>query len=229
MILESMKSTVRFLIFNFSLVYYTGFSQFELLQDSRMPGKPLQIENTPSYGGTPYLLYDWCKGEVKFFNNQKITSVQLRYNVLEDVLEFSKDGVAFALDPEKINEFRLTGPNEEYYFRNGFSIPGYSPKGYVQILFEGKVFLVKKITKVIGNDPGATYGSSLYREIQTKSYLFTMLSNSSFVSIKPTKSSIKKIFPEIFGQINDFIKSKSINLRDERDLIDLFGFINSIN
>lgn len=223
------KSMTKFFhLFALIFLSFSCYAQFELLQDSRVPGAPLQVSNSVEYSGSPYYLNEWSKGIVTFANGQQVKDVDLRYNALEDHLEFQKDGNAFILDPSKISGFEVRISGTNHRFVNGLNVSGFSTAAFFRVIYQGKLSVLVKHTKYFANSPSASYGSSMYREIQSKDMTMILLSDGTMVPFKKTKKNLKDIFPTNFESIDQYMKKEGISLKEDSDLEKLFAIIDSL-
>lgn len=217
----------------FVLVSSSVYAQLGNISDIGLAGKPLMIDADPRFAGSPYLEAKWNTGTVRLNNTSVFENVQLRYNVLEDVPEFTKDEKAYALDPLKVREFTYVSYNTEgsksYIFRNGFTdIPGFGAKNYFEVLYDGEILLLKKFSKQIINDPNATYGSTANKVIQDKQDLFFRIDDRNAGNLKTNKKFVLSLFPGKEKAIEDYVKVNKLTYKFENDLVLIFAFVDSI-
>jgi hypothetical protein len=186
-----MKSRIPFLLICF-LTVFRSQAQTTLLADPILPGKPLMVKNEVKYSGTPYQFTESVYAKITLNNGRTYENVKMRYDVLNDVVEFEREGQTYLLDPSTAKEFSFTKQlaNENFLFRNGFTVPHYQNTNYFEIISDGKIQVLKKHTKHIVNDPAATYGSSLSQVIQDEAELFAVLPDGSARLFKATKKSV---------------------------------------
>lgn len=215
----------------FCLSSVTVFAQMGNLSDIGLAGKPLMIDAETKYSGTPYLETSWHNGNIKLNNEYVFESVKIRYNVFQDVPEFNKDGQAMSLDPLKVREFTYqtyNGAPKNYVFKNGFTVPGFTPKNYFEVLYGGNIYLLKKHIKEIVNDPNATYGSVASKVISDRKELCYVIGENNSGLLKANKKSVLALFPGKEKQIEEYVKANKLIYKFEEDLAKIFAFVDTL-
>lgn len=224
-----MRNHIPFLLICF-LAIFSSQAQTTLLADPILPGKPLMVKNEVKYAGTAYQFTESVNAKIILNSGRTYENVKMRYDVLNDVVEFEREGQTYLLDPATAKEFsfRRNSTNEDFLFRNGFNVPHYQNTNYFEIISDVKIQVLKKHTKHIVNDPAATYGSSLSQVIQDEAELFAILPDGSAQLFKATRKSVLSLFPSKQKEIEGYLKEKKPDLKDKSQLKLLFQFIGSV-
>jgi hypothetical protein len=209
------------------------FAQMGNIGDMSLAGAPLKIDSNPRFSGSPHLESRWNVGNIKMNTEYVFENVSVRYNVFQDVPEFSKEGEAFALDPLKVREFNYVSNSADgaknYAFRNGFAdIPGFSAKNYFEVLYGGNIYLLKRYTKQLVNDPSATYGSVASQVIQDRDALYYRLADGKAGLLKANKKTVLSLFPGKESAIEAFVKSNKLTYKFDADLAKIFAHADSL-
>jgi hypothetical protein len=216
-----------------SLIAFQTFAQIGNISDVSLAGKPLMVDANPRFSGSPHLESRWNVGNIIMNNEHVYGGVQVRYNVYDDVPEFNKEGQAFALDPLKVREFNYVSNSADgaktYSFKNGFTdIPGFSAKNYFEVLYGGKIYLLKKHSKQLINDPSATYGSVASQVIQDRNALYFRLSDGKAGTLKANKKTVLSLFPGKESAIDSFVKANKLTYKFDTDLAKIFAHADSL-
>src|SRR5258706_6269753 len=105
-------------------------------------GKPRDLTTYINTEGNPYLLDDWREGFVFFeiINSKGVKLPKMRYNVLEELIEYEQNEKVFSLESKMFPQFVLLNGSDSLLFRNriGDGTNKLSPTNYFQILHSGK-------------------------------------------------------------------------------------------
>jgi hypothetical protein len=193
--------------------------------------QPVQPTNaaavTTVVKGTPYLDEAFVSGTILFANNKR--NVPLRYNAYKDLMEFQADGQARVLDPsttiKKVNFGETTFVVEKY--TNDKGIVKY---GYFTLLDTGKVCLFSK--KSVKFTPGLK-GRALDGGDQPAEYrrnpdeFYFKVAGGQMIEVKNIKTMVAA-FPDKQDELLTFAKKEKISPRDEKELIKLVKYYNSL-
>ncbi|WP_025741881.1 hypothetical protein [Aquimarina pacifica] len=186
--------------------------------------------------GSPYLNKNFEKS-ILYHNNKPVGQLLSRYNIYSDEIEIKKnitDKEYSALIKSKLIACDLNG--QKLIFSSYKPENKMAEEGYLICLSDPlqEYVLYKKI-KVIFRDRGVEQSSSLSKRTDAKFAKFT----SYFVSKKEDKLAQelpkkgKKIASAFSDQheseISSFIKEQNINTKEEKDLVKLFNFINTLD
>jgi hypothetical protein len=105
------------------------------------------------FEGSPYLFSDWQKAVIQFGTGIEPSSSEVKYDLLADVLVLKgKDGEEYEFKDQP-KEFLLTTTKELY--KNGFApVDKFTDKTFYQVIYDGKVKFLKKITKTVIESKG---------------------------------------------------------------------------
>lgn len=173
--------------------------------------------------GSPYLNKDFIPATVYTNKNIHYTSIPLRYNIFNDVMEFRlpNDSVLAISNPNIIRKIEIGGQTFIYLYtdmKNG---------GYYSLKVEGKAQLLSKYNVKFNDEvPAGAFQ-------QEKPPSFQLRANSYFIKMKdnfPARISKKKDLKRIFGdrsaEMLSYFKYEKLNLHEEADLIQLVEYFN---
>ncbi len=182
--------------------------------------------------GNPYLFEQWVNGTIRLGNGKSYTNVPLRYDIVSDELQYKdnkSDQALNFIDP--VVEFQLMPGTESgespMIFRNGFiSDDGTSVKAYYQVLFDGALKLLKRNTKVIFET--REYSSAITTKTFREEEYYYLYKNNKTVRIKKDKKQVLATLADRATELETFIKSNALNLKNESDLVRLIAHYNSL-
>jgi hypothetical protein len=181
-----------------------------------------------NYKGSPYLDETFVLGKI-LFNNAKNIPARLRYNAYSDEFEFydrNKISALLKLDNTKI----VLG--DKLFVLKKIDDNGIIRKGYFQELVKkGSIKLYKKLYKKFMEAKKATssYGADKPARFETKfDYFIERNDNLGLRKLNLKKKEIIKTLQDKDTAIKKFIKSNSLKLSREPDLIKLFTYYNTL-
>lgn len=184
------------------------------------------------YIGSPYADKNFIAGEI-YHNNKLIAEdVPLRYNALMDEMEFKtsfdeedKNSSALVKSPE----IDIKIGNKIYLF-----VPyhgGVEKGGYFEVLVkDSKYDLFKKYNKKYFAEQKAQTSMSKDNPARfTDNNVYYLVSDSGTFYELPSKTrAFSKIFLNKEKEIESYIKSRNLDLNNERDLIAVVRYFNSL-
>jgi hypothetical protein len=207
-----MKIKLSFLIALVSLFSFTG--------------SIAQQASAQKIEGTPYLSEKYVPGEILFGSER--STVPLRYNVYQDLMEYQQNGKALVLDPNtKIKKVRL---GESTYIVEKFEFDGKTKYGFLNLLDSGKVMLVaKKVVKYQEPMKGrALDGGDLPAKFSKSSdAYFYRVGNGELQEVDNIKDMIAS-FPDKQEEVKQFAKKEKISPKKEEELVKLVRYYNSL-
>ena len=215
----------------FVIVFLTAFKsmgQGMYMQD--VNGRPLLTSVYENVSGSPYLNPEWITGKVIMSDAKRYEGVSLKYDQInDDVIFKGKDGTALAVD--YVKEFKLAPYGEiadSTVFRSGFpAVKSNSAKSFYEVMVDGKSKLLKKTIKTINTS--REYNSATVDKTvvgTTNYYLVNQAGNIVFIS--KDKKSVLRELPGKETELNAFIASNKLNLKNDADLIKLIVYYNSL-
>jgi hypothetical protein len=193
-------------------------------------GIPVQDRDLSDVVGSPYVNAEWGKGTVTLKDNKMYSNIDLKYSDYDDAVYFRNaeqkmQGFAMPVVDFTISYTEGGNPVLKHY-RNGYHIQGYDSNAYFEVFSEGKAQFLKKTKKKI--ETQSVYGSTG----SDKSFITT----TKYFLVNGGKSSIvkkdKKVILEALGdkqtELEAYIKSNNLNLKDENDIAKLLTYYNTI-
>jgi hypothetical protein len=227
---ENNTMHASFKTFAITCILYVGLSSqttAQLIQTDQ--GAPFIGTNYTDIKGHPYLFENWTEGTVKLTNGKSYTSVQLKYNLLRDELFFkdikTEQLLAFVIP---VVEFKLNEKEQgSSLYRNGYkAINENTEKSYYQVLFDGGTQLLKRTSKKINEEKPFNSASTIKSfEVLTFYYISN---NNTLIKIRKDKKSVLTALANQSAALEKYIQEKSLNLKNEEDLIQLIQYYNSL-
>lgn len=238
-----MKGNVAFLIFFF---FYLGC----LAQDLKTIKLPSGVQRqskeiidgvtTHNYvnetnipiNGSPYLKDNFLPGILELNDGSKSDKVPLRYNIASDAFEVIQNSDTLSLNqPYKLKKVIY---DDKVFIFDPFlrANPERKYNGFFQLKVDGKLSLYIKRNKdllydsFVSNYQGGS-GTKEYYYVDKVSYIGKIGDRSGFL-IKSKRSFLNQFDAEDKTEIKSFIKKNNIKFKDEKDLVKLVKFVNSI-
>jgi hypothetical protein len=190
--------------------------------------------------GSPFFLEGWTKGTVYKDDGEFKDNQELVYNLFNNTL-FLKIGIGLndhmALTTKEISKFILYDNNgtKSYLFlkieaekfndnkKNIFFYEAVDPKSDKVIIEHSKTF----------SDPNSSgWQSSRYNnkagEFKDLTKVYVLNKNLKYEKVNPNENAILKLFKENRKQIEEFIDSKGIKIRQASDLVAIVEYYHSL-
>ena len=133
-------------------------AQIAIIADE-VSGRPIHSAMHTNVQGEPLLFKDWQKATVHFDNGEKLKNLDVRYDLIDDVLFFKAANGQVYYFKHKVTEFWLHTEGKDMHFKAGLpAVDGQSASNYYEVLVEGPVSLLKMRKKTI--QESQVYGSS---------------------------------------------------------------------
>lgn len=179
--------------------------------------------------GDRYLFPEWEKGSIRTKDGVTLEEVPMKYDLVDDMLIAEVNGAYVTLRKINIISFTIAKSDKSLTF---LPIEESGGLKYLEVLYEGESALyarhsTKKIAKDAGNQ---AYGSGVAYDkyVYSKEY-FAKRTEGSLEEFKNRKKWAIKFFKGSEDAIESYVKDNMLNLKEEIDLIKLFGYYDSIN
>lgn len=220
----------RLIIGFFLTIIIAVQAEAQLLVLKDMNGKPIPLTKYVNVNGSPFLSDEWRVGEVTFENNSMMKDISLKYDQVEDQIYFkgiNNEIMAFNM---RVKEFKLyPSENKEVYrhFVSGFpEIKGTTATTFYEIVVNGKVQLIKRSRKTISETK--EYSSATTNKNIQESNNYFLYKAGQLNPVKKDKKSILAALPDKSKELEDYIKSNNLNLKQDADLSKVIAFYNSL-
>jgi len=193
-------------------------------------GHPMQTKSYEGVQGSPYLSDQWAMGVVKMTDGRTYKDVPLKYDEVQDELYFQDKKAQTLAFVDHVNEFKINyvANNKPYekVFRNGFkNIPGSSEASFFEVLSDGTAQLLKKTTKVQAET--REYNAPVVKNFEENAKYYLIVSGK-VIPFKKDKKFILENLPNKRTELEAYIKTNNINLKDDADLAKLISYYNSM-
>lgn len=226
--MKTVALRLGFAMLAFCLFSANAVAQFTHTND--MEARPVHEYNTITMIGSPYVHKEWAKGSLTLKNGTVYQGIELMYDQVRDAIIFKgKNGdVKELLEP--VQEFKITyienNKPVERTFRSGYSGDGVPANAFMEVLADGQVVLLKRTSKKIF-DRKHYSSATIDREVQASEDYYIAKGDKA-VKVKKSKSSILAAIPDRKDYLETYIKSNALNLREDRDMVKLVAYYNSL-
>ncbi|WP_347157208.1 hypothetical protein [Pontibacter chitinilyticus] len=190
-------------------------------------GRPIRIGQYVDVHGSPYLQDDWAKGTVQFANGKAYDGLDLKYDMVADMLLFKDDKGQTLEFVQPVAKFTVETADGVKTFQNGFPGEGTATdKSYYQVLANGKATLLKRGAKVV-REAKQYNSATIEKNIMDIGAYYI----NKDVALHKIKNNEKAVLAELSDQapaLKEFIKANKLNLKEEEDLVKLVNYYNSL-
>jgi hypothetical protein len=216
-------------IFSVALTIFSSYA-FPQLAINQYTGKPYIQTTNNDASGSPFLFEDWTPGKVFLFNGNQFDNVMLKFDALRNKFFFNRNDSTFELEDD-VTEVRLQNANDasaEMDFKKIVTTDNRLPMaGFVQVLASGKVPLYKLYAKRIEGENTTNGIFSSEKKIVTHNSLWTIINNES-IPVKLNSRSLEELTSDKKDQVQDYVKSKKLNVKNEKDFAAAVAYYNSL-
>ncbi len=178
--------------------------------------------------GSPFFNDDWETGIVMLADGRTFKDMSLKYNIYKDELYFKDPNGETKSFSTPVKEFKIEGGNSNSKdFKNGFTnISGYTAQSFFQVLSEGSVQLLKKHRCLVTETTGIDLGT-VTKKFTVKESYYIIISGVATL-IKKDKKSILALLSNKQGELETYIKTNKLDLKNDDALAKLINYYNSI-
>lgn len=181
--------------------------------------------------GSPYENKNFQLGKAVNREVGEPTNYYLRYNVYNDVIELKKNNsdtdIGGLIKSENI--YAIIN-NREYHYKKYIDNKSNIKEGYFILLKKGNhsSLYLKKLKdfkdKVLPKDNFEKEKPATFTDDQT----YYIQKGDVLVHVASRKKKFLEQFPEISKELGKYIKSEKINLKQERDVIKVFSYLDTL-
>ncbi|HEY0896301.1 MAG TPA: hypothetical protein VGE15_07100, partial [Sphingobacteriaceae bacterium] len=179
-------------------------------------GRPILETQYTHVEGSPYLFSDWTPGVVKLKNGTTYKEIPLKYDQVAEELLFSHNGQALTF-VEPVVEFRF---KDGALFRSGYG------KGFYEVLSDGGTKLIRKKIKQISESKEYNSASVTRKFVELESLY--IVKGSELTKIRKDKKSVLAALGDKTAQLESYIKSEKLNIKNEAGIVSLVAYYNSL-
>ena len=125
-------------------------------------------------------------------------------------------------------EFKLNDKDKaSILYRNEYkAIDDNTEKNYYQVLFDGGTQLLKRTSKKI-NEEKPFNSASIIKSFEVLNFYY-ISNNNTLIRIRKDKKSILAALANQGSALENYLQEKSLNLKNEEDLIQFIQYYNSL-
>ena len=193
-------------------------------------GFPIRPATTDEISGTNYLNKDWQLGSVTVQNGKTYKNMLVKLDLLNHKFVFKGDKgetmgfvdpvAQVILDPTSLN----TNP---VILRNGFNGADVNPNDYLQVMTDGNVVLLKKMSIIIKEVK--EYNSAVTeKSYVNKSSYYIAQKDKPLQSLALNKKGILNVLTAHGKEVEQYINDNKINFKKDEDIIKVINYYNSL-
>ena len=185
--------------------------------------------------GSPYLFDTWKSGELVTSVGKKVEGLTLKFDAYSNILVLQKEEEEVALMDGAISEFSLFDLEGKQMLFRKFPLGKMGKQVFAQILFYGKLILVKhhKVSRVRKENNSGGYGDAgNMKETEhfshTNVYYIKQKESDTFEPFKPNRKAMLKMLPDHQDEITSYMKKEKLKLKDDDEIIQLLQYYESL-
>jgi hypothetical protein len=189
--------------------------------------------NPPSVQGTCYLEENWQLGTVSLKDGRILKQVPVRLDLELNQLEVNVQGSVRALPGRMVRQFEWLRPDGSMqYFINAdlFGSDTGIAEGFFEILYEGEYSLALKTDIIVAKPMYSQALDAGHKDtrILKKENMFLIGTSDNILPAPKKKGDLSAIFGPVALELEEFIKSERISLRDADGLLALLRHYESL-
>lgn len=218
---------MRFKNFSYLLFFFATFGAI-----AQGTGTMISYELIPSredVDGSPYVSDTFLPSKVMGVTE---ISALMRYNAEKDEMEFSQDGKRYHLYKSDSLEVRIAYIPYKYLTYETNKGINY---GFLQVLIDrekGKephsLYKKQTITLVAARPPKSSYDQATKAHYRREDDRFFITVGERIVSMPKKKKELLNLLPAKTTEIEGYLKANKVDFEDEKNLIDLVKFLNTL-
>lgn len=176
--------------------------------------------------GSPYLSKEFMNGDI-IIDNFKFVGIPLRYNIYNDDIEFQKDDQILAIaNPHEVRRIFI---GDMAFIYSAYILSKEQTYGYFQLLSDGKAKVLKKyeISYQMPKAEQAYRPEEPAKFIPVPCKLYVTFGNDPALKFTNAKK-LMKLFGDKKSEVEKFLKTEKLNLKNEEDLVSLLTYYNSL-
>jgi hypothetical protein len=229
-----MKKAFTFLLIS---ICFSGISQREYSPDPINPNEQ-SLTYVYAAGGTfklyrdiegsPYISDAFLDGECISPNGRVFKNQRLRFNTYTGELEYLENENVYILQ-SPISSFVMKTDEENYIFKNGFMEVGLKPSLFFQVIYEGKVKLLKLYKSEIKEVLDRTGGFAGYKYIN-KSHFYLIDEKGKVSDFNPKSADAYLTLAQSKKKkVEEFIASKKIKFKNTGQMWQVLAYLETEN
>jgi hypothetical protein len=212
------------------VLVYAAHAQPQTYRD-QLTGLVHIINSDLEIEGTPFLFEDWIPATVKTRLDKYFYGVKVKFDVHQNKFLFNSNDTAYEFVTD-IEYFELhpntSDTTKKLIYKKGFSYANrLNATEYVQVLAEGQINVVKKITKTIQEYQAYSKPTTQKKFVDDVAYFF--IGNGNATTNKPSKKILEELTKDKWEQVNTYLKSSALNPKNEQDFAKLIQYYNGLN
>lgn len=218
-----MKKISLFLFFLLGQVY---LADAQFMNDAL--GRPIKENKYTAIDGSPFLIDNWTKGDVKTDKGVINKDIDLKYDMVDDRVTFRNPGGQEMDFVHLITSFTLYTQEGNRHFKRFSEISEYNGLPFFEVMGEGeKLILLKKTTRAIMENKA--YGSATTtRSFSDNTRYFLLKKDGTYEKVKKDKKAIMTALADKTSEMEAFVKENKTDFKKESDLSKLMTYYNSL-
>lgn len=183
--------------------------------------------------GSPLWNTQWFPGEVELTNGNRITNVQLKYDVLgHQVYLKTPKNDSVRLNDTFVKQFTMGESDSKQTFRRGmaFNVDETLKTALVRVIYEGKYSFVQVPKKVFqkANYQGAYNAGVRYDEISDESAYYLLRPDGTSEKVKLNRKALIAALGTVASRVEEYAKTNRLDFKTEDDIARLLAYAGTL-
>lgn len=221
-----MKRAISFLVL--SILVCSSLSAQQFVDLNLMGEGYFRVKASPdkTIDGSSYLYNTWSRGSVKMVGVEELKVDSLNFDTYSNSLLFYAKGTTYCVSDKQKLEYFFIGDSKFLNLRSESF-----PDSFFEILCDGAVLKLSQLYKCIivaGKlTDGVNPGSNDRYKIVSDYYAINKF--GAVELLKNSKKDLLELMADKKNEIEKYIKDNKLNIKRKNDLINIFGYYNTLS
>lgn len=181
-------------------------------------GELIMSFRTTKTTGSPYLLNAWFNGKLITDSGAKSKKLILRFNTLNNTVEYRKNGKVYGLNTKKLNGFIIINKKDtNILFKNGFSSGDFNRNAFLRVIYDGSTKLLARHTSELIEDI-SNYGNANKINEYRKEIDYYLIKKGRLYGIELEKESILNVLSSKRKKLAEYAESNNLSFEKEKEV-----------
>lgn len=178
------------------------------------------IKTVDTYQGTPYFTQEFLAGYLILENGAKTKTLALRYNMLNNNVEFIRDDDVFTVSGEKLKAYIIETSGNNIIFKNGFKAENndFNSNTLMHVIYDGDIKLLAHYTSKLWKDVSTYDVAGDLNEYVTNTDFYLVTANDIIHEVKLKKSDILAVLPGKNIELQNFAEKNNLDFSEALQL-----------
>jgi hypothetical protein len=192
-------------------------------------GRPLYLRITYVAEGSPYWEDAYRAADITTSGNRTYSNIMTKVNLMENIVQFLSPGGVEMIATMPVKRIRFYGAaateSGNQVLESHGAINDAGARIY-QVLDSGRISLLKHLKVVFRDD--RRYNEATVTRVFTQTPVLYAYHDGREARVEKNREFLLRLFADKAKEVDHFISEKDVNLKSEKDLVQVFHFYNSL-